>query len=654
MNRPLIAAAAALAAGIITSDAFKIPFYAWLIGAAACGGASFFLTNKKAFAAVLCAFFFAGAASYSRAIIWVPKNSIASPDFSSAQVNSVTGRIRDIPKESENTAYFVIDVREASGGGVKHTGLSGRARVSMRLNLGLALKSGDIVEIRSKLLEPDAPQNPGQFDYRKYLYRKGISRIIRCNDANVIIKGREPGFFTLAGRIRQSMVRAVYAYVPPEEAVVLEGVMTGNERKIPDDLNDAFRATGTAHILAVSGMNAGLVTLFIFLLLKAAGIRGPPAAWITMAGVALFCLVTGAEGSIVRASVMACSALLALALGRQADVLNALYISCFGMALIEPAVVFDAGFQLSFFATFGLIYMTPWLMKLCRGWPEAVAITAGGTVAAQLFVSPLIINIFGQFSLVSPAANIFIAPLSGFATITGFVMWIFSWFPEAAKIFGASSWLIIKTMSYLAQLMAGLPHAAISVKPAGVLLTGAYYFFLLALPHADTDVRVMKVSLKTAGGFVLTAALLCHVLCHDGRFGFYEFRAKNMTASFYKTAKNEKILVLACDGGKKQADISYAVIPYLRRRGVNVIDLLVCVEMKNSENIAEISGNFDVKKVMYSGNFTKCYSEKWGYACAGKGFGELDFNREGKFITRAWPGKAEEGARVFVCGRQLF
>ncbi len=653
MNRPIIAPAAALCAGIVTSEVLKIYWPVWAVFAFVLCAAALALKGKKSSVILLCAFFAAGAALYSYGVIRVPAAGIGSPEFASAgkTITKITGRVMDIPKESDYTAYFIMDVRSAEGAGVVYKGLKGKARVSMRKRMGIALQSGDIIEIRSGFSAPEPPLNPGQFDYGRYLHRKGISALIRCDDSRVIIKGHEPGFFTFAGFLRRTMTDAIYRYVPHREAVVVEGVLTGNERKISEELNEAFRATGTAHILAVSGMNASLVALFMFLGLKIFRVRGRPAAVITIGGVILFALMTGAESSIVRASVMACSALLAVALGRNADVLNALYISCFFMVTTDPAAVFDAGFQLSFLATFGLIYLTPWVIKICRGWPDAVTLTAGTSLAAQLFVSPAIINTFGRLSLISLLANIFIAPLSGFLTITGFMMWIFSWIPPIASVFGAACWAITVVMSYLAELLSRVPYADISVKPLAPFSVLFYYFILIALPHADVDVKLRNISLKTTAGIFLAVSFLFHVLCHDGKFSYYEFRAKGITASFYKTEKNNKVLVLACDGGKKQGDTGYAVVPYLRRLGVNRIDLLMCVEVKNSENIAEITGNFNVKKVMYSGNSTKCYLEKWGSACAGPGFGELDFGKNGRFVTNAWPRKSDEGVKAFVCGR---
>jgi competence protein ComEC len=175
----------------------------------------------------------------------------------------------------------------------------------------------------------------------------------------------------LLDRLRGHMVDRLYQALPYEEASLVAGVLLGADEGMPDHLQDAFRVTGTAHVLAVSGFNVTVVAAAAAAAFGAllGARRGALAAG---AAVILYTLLCGAEASVVRAAIMACAALLALRLGRQPAALTSLAAAAILMSLVDPPVIYDVGFQLSFLATLGLILAGRPAQEAIRRWGRAV------------------------------------------------------------------------------------------------------------------------------------------------------------------------------------------------------------------------------------------------------------------------------------------
>jgi len=296
---------------------------------------------------------------------------------------------------------------------------------------------GDVVEAFGRLETP--PEFP-DFSYRDYLARQGVhSQMPRA------------GIKRLASGHGNPVLQRVYAYrsraqavlrslVPEPEASLLSGILLGIETGIPADLRQAYNATGTAHIIAISGFKIAIIAgLFGRLFTRWFGARRGTLA--AVLGIAVYTVLVGAGASVVRAAVMAGLALTAQRLGRQGDALAGLGAAGIGMTLVNPYTLWDVGFQLSFGATLGLVlYADPLKAAFVRAigrWvtSERAAQIAGPlgeyalfTLAAQVTTLPLTAAYFHRLSLVALVANPVVLPaqpavmvLGGLATLAGTV-----------------------------------------------------------------------------------------------------------------------------------------------------------------------------------------------------------------------------------------
>ncbi|MCE5300117.1 MAG: competence protein ComEC family protein [Spirochaetia bacterium] len=619
MNRPVVPVTLSFIAGIVIAE--KAP---GLLMAAAVfmvtAALLWFLMKKQSILPVIfCAL---GYFVFSLHMNRFPPNHIKNLDNLPGDVKRVTLLVSDMPEENEERIYFTGEVRALGYKTYEKIGLSGRVRVTIEKDFGFKPAYGDILEIRGKPVKPRPPGNPGEFDYPAFLRYQKVYYTLYARDTAVVKtgQGRVNPFFRLSYTLKQKLVEVIYSCLPREEAKVLEGLMLGNKRTISDEIYDEFKTTGTAHILAVSGMNVGLIALFVFLLLKIFGAPRKVCAAITMVLLLFFAIITGLDASIVRATIMSFVVLFGYLIERDSDVINSLAIAALFILLVNPADLFGAGFQLSFLATLGLVYFDGRAKEVFKKAPAQAVSLIAPTLTAQFFIVPVMANTFHQVSLISIIANLFVAPVSGAITILGFAMWVVgSVSVEAGRIFGAPIWVLIKAMIWTVDVLAKVPYAAISVRTIPVAPAVLYYMLFILLPHKDimqsqilnhksqnkknteetTDTYRAGyepdrgIKLKTVLWCVLAVWFVFHLLW-PGKPGVYVLAAGGINAAFIQDKDGKKTVMLGCDNGEEAAGTGSVVVPFLRYMGINSIDTLMTAEITGEANLEKIRRNIRV------------------------------------------------------------
>jgi competence protein ComEC len=357
---------------------------------------------------------------------------------------------------------------------------------------------GDRVELRGNLQEPPASD---AFDYRAYLARRGIHTLMTANRAMQLGRGPlidgQGAIYRLRARLLDSLVRLF----PEPEASLLAGILLGVETGISDPVRQAFDRTGTTHVIAISGFNISIIAA-LFLAVFGRWLGARRGALAAGAGIALYTLLVGADAAVVRAAVMGGLSLAAQRLGRQTLGYASLGAAASGMTLVDPHLLWDVSFQLSFAATFGLLLygdrFQAGFVNLVRrrghvtedtaeAWAGPVSEYFLLTLAAQLTTLPLILYHFSRLSLIAPLANLVILPvqpalmiLGGLATGLGAV------WPPLGDLAAAVAWPFPAFTIRVVEFFAGLPLASITLPPLGSLaLAGLYLFILVVTWLAD-------------------------------------------------------------------------------------------------------------------------------------------------------------------------
>ncbi len=313
----------------------------------------------------------------------------------------------------------------------------------------------------------------------------------------------------------------VEAHVRPPESGLIVGMLLG-ERAAPDAATrDALNATGTTHLVVVSGWNIALVAgLFAAAGRGIGGNRRRLWAAASLAGIAAYTFAVGAEPPVVRAAIMGGAGLVAPLVGRRADPLASLALAAAAMALLHPPVVASLSFLFSLAATFGVLVVAPWLLRqmervaIGRATPWLTA-PLSVTLAAQLMTEPLAWHAFGRVSLVAPLVNVVVEPLVPLIMATGAAAAVFGGVPvplvgeAVGAVASLPAWLFLRMIRF----GAAVPFASVPLPQPGFTLTVACYLVpaLVVLAARWRAGRHEWVPTRAArwgaGGFVATLAL---------------------------------------------------------------------------------------------------------------------------------------------------
>jgi len=272
------------------------------------------------------------------------------------------------------------------------------------------LDSGDRIFITTSLYP--------QFHYADTLLIDGILKQRRLENGSIIltmvypkikiIEDNKNLFLAIPSFIRQKSISLFEKTLPPTSSGLLLGIVFGVKESLASDFADSLRISGVFHVVAASGMNVTMVGGFLSSLFGWF-FKRQIAILLSCAGICLYAVLTGLDPPIVRASIMGILVFSARISGRQSLSLYGLFLAGFTMLIWLPSLIFDIGFQLSFIATLGLLYIQP-ILEQGRNVKKLInnSILGEGvvtTVAAQASTLPILLSNFGIYSLWSIAAN---------------------------------------------------------------------------------------------------------------------------------------------------------------------------------------------------------------------------------------------------------
>lgn len=342
--------------------------------------------------------------------------------------------------------------------------LEKRARVLVRIPQYPELHYGDEVTLHGKISTPkNFPPKDGVriFDYRAYLAKDGI--YYQMYFPKVFVKAHNRGNFVYEKLVafKEILIRNIKKMIPDPEAALGGGILLGVKQSLGTDLLQRFRDTGVAHIVVLSGYNIAVVATAV-----AATVAFLPFTFRIIAstlGIILFALMVGGGATVVRATIMVLVVILARATGRESDALRALVFAGGLMVAVNPMILLhDVSFQLSFAATLSLIVLSPIIEKyflfVTQKTLRAILVA---TVAAQIFVLPLLLYHMGTISFVSILANFFILPIVPLGMLTVTLVATLAWVPMLGSALAFVSYAILAYIILGVELFSQVPFAAL-------------------------------------------------------------------------------------------------------------------------------------------------------------------------------------------------
>ncbi len=460
---------------------------------------------------------------------------------------------------------------------------------------------GDLLNLQGKL---ETPFQNEEFSYRDFLAIQNIYSLVR--NPTVEKAGEKHGNILLAALFdfKARCLATVYRLFPDPEASLLAGILLGVDNGIPADVVKAFQDTGTSHIIAISGFNMTIVAGFFAMFFgRLLGKRKGAVA--SALGILAYTVLVGASAAVVRAAIMGGLSLFARQVGRRQDGLNSLAFSAALMAFFNPLILWDAGFQLSFAATLGLVlYSEPFSQAFLRMASRFISAAKAEkitqwvaeyflcTLAAQITTLPIILYHFQRFSISAFIANPLVLPaqppvmtLGGLAVLLGVL------YEPLGRMAALIVYPFLLYTIRCVELFAKIPSGAFTterISPPVILL---FYVLLLGLTFGWQKQRKVA-ALSVAAG--LTALAVLNVVVWqsvfalpDGRLHITLFDAGG-SAVLVQSPKGSRVLI---NGGTKISLLADALgrrLPFLDRH----LDALI-ISRADTKQITSLSRSLE-------------------------------------------------------------
>lgn len=489
---------------------------------------------------------------------------------------------------------------------------------------------GERIRLRGKLVTP--PENE-DFSYREYLAGQGIHAYMTRTEVTRLPGNGGNPVRRMIYAFKDEALENIYLIFPDPEASLVAGILLGVDTGLPADLQQAFKDTGTAHVIAISGFNIAIIAgLFFALFSRVLGqVRG---SIIAILGITIYTILVGADTAVVRAALMGSIALTARQLGRRNDGLNALMLSTVVMAIHNPNTPWDVGFQLSFFATLGLIlYAEPfqgWALKIIGrytspGTAQRLAAPLSEyfllTLAAQLTTLPIMAYHFKRISLVSLIANPFILPVQPAVMIVGGIAVLLSlvWLPLGA-VAAFAAWPFVAYTIRLVELFDRLPNGVIVLGDLSLWAVILFYAVLLTWTLARHRVRQLfygeQPDIPTVPIITSLAVLMVLVMMTwravftvpDGNLHLTFLDVGSADAVLIKTPEGRYVLI---NGGPSASMLSEGLgrrLPPLNRR----LDWLVIASTQENQlsGLPRVVERIVPSRVLWAGNVEASFSAR--------------------------------------------
>ncbi len=347
-----------------------------------------------------------------------------------------------------------------------------------------AYNYGDVLQVEGIVKITSGSQHLGLLKRLQPTFSLIYPKISKVDDEEKMgfpQEGMQVKVIRLVTKWRVSLVRIYRKYLPEPHASLFAGIVVGERAEMPEAFYTALQSTGTLHVIAASGMNLTIVAGVIGQIL----VRFLKRRWAIMgiiAGIILYTLLAGMTAPIIRAAIMAVIALVAMMLGKEKDAGIALGVTAGVMLIYNPAYLIDIGWQLSFAATIGIIFLVPVIERYTKIVFERVPINLGSelavTLAAQVTTLPILIYHFGQFSWIAPVVNLLIALVVPVIMIWGGVVAIAGslWLP-LGQIISWGAWVFLEYFVLVVEVFSKM-FGSIQMKQVSLWWIIGYYFII--------------------------------------------------------------------------------------------------------------------------------------------------------------------------------
>jgi len=598
-GRPAVIVALLFIAGILLSHLFPLPhnvlpvlFVATILLLLI----SLYFYNRSFFGiAIACVFIILGYTKYSVEKDFSRNTSVEVFAEPSRNIRA-WGTIVERPRIREDRSQFIIRIDSLYDGDMKFYTTSDLLVIvspDARYDRGfLNIEYGEYTLVHGFITIPAGRRNPYEPDFNRYLELHNIDALLYVRGYyNVETQGYGDANRFITGYIvpvRNYISGVIDRTLSGESAHFLRGLLLGDRSRMSDDVREMFIAAGVIHVLAVSGLHVGIMTVIFFSLFGVLRIPRVPKILLTIAVLIIFMFVTGAAPSVVRATIMASVILFGLILQRKSDIYNSVAVAALILLFYDARELFKPSFQLSFAAVLSIVYLYPrfwsgvrerlegleerWLL---RYFVQLFLVSC----AAQIGTLPFTAYYFERISLAAFGANLLVIPGVFFVLSFGFasvLLGLISSFLE--RLYGYVTEFLLTGILKFVELVSQLSFASIEIFHFGIISGMIFYAVIAAVVHVTHPRRFRRSLIGLA--VVLNIYIIDYNLNFDP-----ESRQPHLAITMLDVGQGDALFIEFPDGKTMLYDAGprtmmsdageRVVVPYLKRHGVRYIDAVV-------------------------------------------------------------------------------
>lgn len=613
VSRPFIPLTLGLALGIALADVSP----GYYIPAAACLVAAIFIVvlgfSKKPgpdirhLICTIIIFISLGYISGSQFLICDDSETCNLMKNADGEKKRITGHVSSLPAVYEDGASFILETESIEENQKR---LIENKKIRVRMDGVENIPSpGDRLTFIAPLRRLKSFRNPGCFDYERHMLYEGV--IASCNVKSESLNVVEPQRNYLIDRVNRFRKQAgiLIDEAVPDEAPVMKALITGDTSDISPSRRDAFNRTGAGHLIAISGLNIGIMAAFSYLisrfifsyfpLVLKRGILARCASFAAIPPVIMYGLISGLEPSALRAVIMAVVILSAGVLSRENDIFNSVAASAFIILALSPGSLFSISFILSYMAVIFLVISAPLtdslkakedagLFQKSASW---IYVSLSVSFFATIGTSPFVIHFFGLFSPVGILANLVLVPLFGIISVAPGLIAVFSLLFSNSLffLFIRIAAIPVKIGTSIIVWLSEFKYSAFScISPDGIEVAFLYTIFFSAIFLARSMLANEKNIFSFSKASVWVLCLSITALFADAAISTSKrFFRKDMEISIIDVGHGNSALIelpggktMLVDGGGFQSKGSFdtgrdVVAPFLRRKKILKIDYMV-------------------------------------------------------------------------------
>ncbi|WP_353096101.1 DNA internalization-related competence protein ComEC/Rec2 [Tissierella praeacuta] len=513
------------------------------------------------------------------------------------------GIVEDIIWKEEEQGRYIVKINE-----IVDDSISTKIKEKLVLKIigNKDIELGDEISFLGRLKIPQNNTNPMLFNYRLNLLSNRIYTVMTIKDYSIIeIKETDR---PIKYRIKSSFIKNIEKLfdnnLSKENSSMMKSIILGEYSYLEEEYVEKYRSLGLAHILAVSGLHIGIIAGFLNYILSNLGIKRRLNIIITLSIIWFYGYLIGFPPSLLRANIMFSIVFYGESLRKPYDSINALFFAMFILLIINPMWIFSLGFQLSFMATFSIIYFTPKIQKILYPYNNKLTSTLAGVLGVQIGLLPVQVYYFNKISIISIFSNLIIVPMLSVSLIIGGIMLcLFYVIPILIPLLGNVLDLILSIQFKFADTLYKLPFGTVKYHSPNIYEILLYYILLLIVFKV---IKIDRISFSIKKAIIYYLVIL--VLFNSIVF----FTDKSIEIQFIDVGQGDAILIntkngnyLIDTGGSilDSFDVGKSItLPYLQKNGINKLKgvFITHFDDDHCKALSTLIDNMDIKNVLVS------------------------------------------------------